>query len=106
MLVSWSKEENWDLSFRLIAIIEDSAAYKVALGFDKGDVSNPSSGGRKLSEQHRSIAQKLFLDQSDSRWSWNAQDLGQLKDVVRNRISTQVYFFYDNYCDGSQLVSA
>ena len=45
MLVSWSKEENWDLFFHLIAIIEDSVAYKVALGFDKGDISNPSSGG-------------------------------------------------------------
>ena len=88
MLVSWSKEENLDLSFCLIAIIEDSVAYKMALDFNKGDISNPSSGGKKLAEQHCSITQKLFLDQPDSRWSWNAQDLGQLKDIVHNRIGT------------------
>ena len=87
MFDSWSKEENWDLSFRLIAIIEDSVRYKVVFGFDKGDGNNPSSGGKKLGEQHRSIAQKLFLDQPDLHWSWKAEDLDQLKDVVHNHIN-------------------
>ena len=61
---------------------------------------------RVVAEQHRSIAQKLFLDQPDSHWSWNAQDLSQLKDVMRNHIGMWVNSFYDNYCDSSQLVSA
>jgi hypothetical protein len=71
----------------LIAIIEDSATFMVAFGFDKGNVSNPSSGGKKLSEQHWSIAQKLFIEQPDSCWSWKAEDVDQLKDVVHNCIN-------------------
>jgi hypothetical protein len=31
-------------------VIEDSATYKVALGFDKGNVGAVSSGGRKVIE--------------------------------------------------------
>jgi hypothetical protein len=39
ILHRWSKEENLDISFYLITIIEDSMTFKVAFGFDKGDVS-------------------------------------------------------------------
>jgi hypothetical protein len=87
ILHRWSKEENWDLSFCLIAITEDSLTFMVAFGFDKGNVNNPSSGGKKLSEQHQSVTQKLFIEQPDSHWSWKAEDVDQLKDVVHNHIN-------------------
>jgi hypothetical protein len=61
--------------------------YKVALGFDKGEGKNPSSGGKKVVEHHRAIARKLFIDTNDPCWSWEESDLDQLKDVIRNRIN-------------------
>lgn len=86
MFDSWSKKENWNLSFHMIAIIEESATFKAAFSFDKGDVNNPSSGGKKLGEQHHSVAQKLFLDQPDLCWSWKAEHMDKLKDTPGSEI--------------------
>lgn len=82
------KEENHDLSFKLISIIKDNATYKVALGFDKGEgKKNPSSGGKKVAEHYHDIGRELFIDNSDSHWSWEESDLEHLKDVICNWIS-------------------
>jgi hypothetical protein len=40
-------------------IIEDSATYKVALGFDKGNVGAVSTGGKKVIEQYQLPASSL-----------------------------------------------
>ena len=43
--------------------------YKVAFGFDKGDVESVPNGCKKVVEHHPSIARKLFVDDTDSEWT-------------------------------------
>lgn len=61
--------------------------YKVALGFDKGDVGAVSSGGKKVIEHHQSIARKLFINIQGSEWSNTAEDVKQLGESVKNRVT-------------------
>jgi hypothetical protein len=55
----WSTKVNHPLTNSLLGIIEDSATYKVAPGFDKGDVEAVSSGGKKVIEQYQMPASSL-----------------------------------------------
>jgi hypothetical protein len=67
-----------------LGIIEDSATYKVALGFDKGNVGAVSSGGKKVIEQYQSIARKLFIDVENSTWTGTKDNIRALGDSVKN----------------------
>lgn len=79
------------LSDSLLSIIEDSAIYKVALGFNKGDVGAVSSGGKKVIEHYQSIARKLFIDAEDAQWSNTKEDLKMLGESVKNRVTAYVF---------------
>lgn len=75
----------------LLGIIENSATYKVALGFDKGDVGAVSSGGKKVIEQYQSIARKLFIEVKNSVWSDTKDNMKSLGESVKNRVVSYVY---------------
>ena len=61
--------------------------WKVAFGFDKGNVGSVPSGGKKMKDHHRAIALKLFLDPEDPFGNFLHDDLEKLGDVVKNRIN-------------------
>jgi hypothetical protein len=84
----WSKKENHYITSELLTLIEDSAVYKVAFGFHKGDAGVVNSGGKKSKDHHLAIAQRLFIDSAE--FEWEADDLPQLSNVVKNRINVYV----------------
>jgi len=84
--IAWSKSENHALTDNLLTLIEDSAMYKVAFGFNKGDVGSVPTGGKKTVEHYRAIARALFVDSPDNPWT--EKDLPQLNNVVKNRINS------------------
>ena len=71
----------------LLTIIEDSAMYKVALGFDKEDVGAVSSGGKKLIEYYKSMVHKLFIKIEDSKWSNMKDNVRLLDEFVKNQVT-------------------
>ncbi len=71
-------------------MIEDNPTWKVAFGFDKGDVESVSTGGKKLKDHHRAIAMNLFLDPNIPYKDFTIADLLKLINVVKNRISMYV----------------
>ena len=85
---SWISLEHLPLSDTLLSIIEDSATYKTALGFDKGDVGSVPTGGKKVVDIYREIACKVFINQPGSKYT--EDDLEELKDIIRNRITAYV----------------
>jgi hypothetical protein len=82
---------NHHLTDVLLGIIEDSATYKVALGFDKGDVGAVSSGGKKVIEQYQSIARKLFIDVENATWSDTKDHVRSLGESVKNCVVAYVH---------------
>ena len=91
VLQSWAKPENHHLTDTLLTLIEDNATYKVAFGFDKGDVGSIPTGGKKLGEHHQSLACALFINEVNP--SWSEEDIPQLKDTVKNRILSYLLFY-------------
>lgn len=85
---SWTSAEHLPLSDTLLSIIEGSATYKTALGFNKGDVGSVSTGGKKIVDIYREIARKLLIDVPGSKFT--EDDLEVLKDIIRNRITAYV----------------
>lgn len=81
----WTKASFHHLSDKLLGLIEENDTYKVAFGFDKGDVGSVPTGGKKTIEHHCAIAHKLFLVPSET--AWTADDLIPLGMVVKNRVS-------------------
>jgi hypothetical protein len=61
--------------------------WKVAFGFDKGDVGSVPTGGKKIKDHYRAIAVKLFLDLEEPFRTFVHTDLEKLDDVVKNRIN-------------------
>ena len=78
----WTKPINMPLSDQLLTIIEDSTKYKVTFGFDKGDVTSINSSGKKTSDHHKSITQKLFINTEDSNYT--EDDIMELGGQVKN----------------------
>ena len=60
----------------------------MALGFDKGDVGSVPTGGKKVVDIYREIARKLFIDAPESKFT--EDELEELKDIIRNRITVYV----------------
>jgi hypothetical protein len=85
---SWTNPEHLPVSDTLLSIIEDSATYKTALGFDKGDVGLVRTGAKNLVNIYREIACKVFIDVPVSKYT--KDDLEELKDIIRNRITAYV----------------
>ena len=85
---SWISLEHLPLSNTLLSIIEDSATYKTALGFNKGDVGSVPTGGKKAVDIYCEIACKVFIDQPGSKYT--KDDLEELKDIIHNRITVYV----------------
>jgi len=81
----WTKTGFHHLSDELLGLIEENDTYKVAFGFDKGNVGSVPTGGKKTVEHHRAIARKLFLTPSET--TWTVDDLIPLGVVVKNRVS-------------------
>jgi len=73
------------LSDKLLRFIEENDTYRVAFGFDKGDVGSVPTRGKKTIEHHRAIARKLFLMPSET--ACTVDDLIPLGVVVKNRVS-------------------
>jgi chitinase len=60
----------------------------MALGFNKGDIGLVPTGGKKIVDIYREIARKLFIDMPEFKYM--KDDLEELKDIVRNRITAYV----------------
>ena len=84
--ISWAQKNHHDLTDTLLTIIEENATYKVAFGFDKGDVGSVPTGGKKVVDLHRSIARKMFIDIEDAKYT--EDDIEGLKDCIKNRIAS------------------
>jgi len=67
-----------------LGIIEDTATYKVALGFNKGDVSMVSNGSKKVIEHYQSITHNLFVEVEDPIWGDTDDDVKLLGESVKN----------------------
>jgi hypothetical protein len=85
---SWTHPDNHHLSDTLLTIIEGSAPYKVAFGFDKGNVTLVPTGGKKIIDHYRAIARKLFVYIVKSIYTEN--DVDDLLKLVKNRITGYV----------------
>ena len=72
----------------LLSIIEDSATYKTALSFDKGDIGSVPTGGKKVVDIYCEIARKVFIDQPGSKYT--KDDLEELKDIICNQMTAYV----------------
>ncbi|KIM76159.1 hypothetical protein PILCRDRAFT_91694 [Piloderma croceum F 1598] len=59
------------LTDNLLGLTKDNDVWKVAFGFNKGDVKLVNSGGKKIVEHHKSIAEKLFIMDSSGKWDGN-----------------------------------
>jgi len=73
------------LTDKLLGLIEENAMWKVAFGFNKGDVKLVNSGGKKIVEHHKSLAEKLFIVDPSGRWD-SKSDIKKLANTVKNRI--------------------
>jgi hypothetical protein len=82
---SWSKKDMHYLTDKLLGLIEENAMWKVAFGFNKGDVKLVNSGGKKIVEHHKSLAEKLFIVDPSGRWD-SKSDIKKLTNTVKNRI--------------------
>lgn len=78
------------LTDKLLTVIEDNPTWKVAFGFDKGDMELVPTGGKRLKDHHRTIAIRLFLDPEVPIKDFTHVDLPKLIDVVKNRINMYV----------------
>ena len=78
---------NHHLTDSLLSIIEDSVAYNVTLGFNKGDVGAVSIGRKKVIEQYQSITHKLFIEVKNSAWSDTKDDIKLLGESVKNCVT-------------------
>jgi hypothetical protein len=85
---SWTHPDNHHLSDTLLTIIEGSAPYKVAFGFDKGNVTLVPTGGKKTIDHYRAIARELFVDVVKSIYT--EDDVDDLLKLVKNRITGYV----------------
>jgi hypothetical protein len=77
--------DNHHLSDTLLSHIEASDTYKVAFGFNKGDVGSVPTGGKKIIDLHHEIARKIWIDVADPEYK--DDDMEQLKDLVKHRIT-------------------
>lgn len=62
--------------------------YKVAFGFDKGDIGAILTGRKKAIDHHCSIVCKIFVDPLDSEFT--EDDAEELKDLFKNWIAVYV----------------
>ncbi|KAJ7105922.1 hypothetical protein C8R44DRAFT_886369 [Mycena epipterygia] len=90
--VSWAKAEFHPLTDKLLTIIEDKASYKQAFGFNKGHSESVSTGGLRPIELYTQVAMRLFgldseNDDTDVILTYTTDDLPDLAQVVKNRIS-------------------
>ena len=61
--------------------------WKVAFGFDKGNIGSVPTGGKKIKDHYRAIAVKLFLDLEEPFGTFVHNDLEKLDNVIRNWIN-------------------
>jgi|SRR6267154_4056670 len=85
---SWTHPDNHHLSDTLLTIIEGSTPYKVAFGFDRGNVTLVPTGGKKIIDHYRAIACELFVDVAKSIYT--EDDVEDLLKLVKNRITGYV----------------
>jgi len=80
-----SVKANHSLSDSLLGLIEDNPVYKVAFGFDKGNIDSVPNGGKKVVEHYHSISWKLFIE--DPGLEWTEADIKKLGKSMMNWIS-------------------
>jgi hypothetical protein len=73
------------LTDKLLGLIEENSTWKVAFGFNKGDVKLVNSGGKKIIEHHKALAEKLFITDPSGKWD-EKLDIKKLTNAVKNRI--------------------
>ena len=73
------------LTDNLLGLIEENDIWKVAFGFNKGDVKLVNSGRKKIVEHHKSVA-KLFIIDSSGKWDGKS-DIKKLANTVKNHIN-------------------
>jgi hypothetical protein len=80
---SWSKKDMHYLTDKLLGLIDKNAIWKVEFGFNKGDIKLVNSGGKKIIEHHKVLAEKLFLADPSRRWDGKL-DIKKLANTVKN----------------------
>ena len=83
---SWSKKNMHYLTDNLLGLIEENDVWKVAFGFNKGDVKLVNSGGKKIIEHHKSVTEKLFIMDPAGKWDGKS-DIKKLANAMKNRIN-------------------
>ncbi|KAJ7575161.1 hypothetical protein C8J56DRAFT_901614 [Mycena floridula] len=89
VLVDWSKEENRPMMEHLLTVIEDSAAFRQAFGFECAD-NGPgnASSGRKMVSQYESLAKAVFHHALLPSAAWADVDIKSLGVSCKNHIRT------------------
>ena len=110
MVHRWSHPLHGPMTDRLLGEIEQSAARKVALGFDKGTAGSVNSHGKKVCDHYQEIAEAVFLADDISGWQaeymptaspiqFTRDDLPALATSVKSRVSRydQILIDIDEY---------
>ena len=73
------------LTDKLLGLIEENSTWKVAFGFNKGDIKLINSGGKKVVEHHKALAEKLFVMDPSGKWD-KKSDIKKLTNIVKIQI--------------------
>ncbi|KAJ7506345.1 hypothetical protein B0H11DRAFT_2327412 [Mycena galericulata] len=84
--VQWAKAPFHHLTDTLLTIIEGSARYKQAFGFDKGQSGPVDTGGKTLPDLCSDVAAKLLKVNEDES-DYTSASLPGLADVIKNRVN-------------------
>ncbi|KAJ7621659.1 hypothetical protein DFH06DRAFT_1143662 [Mycena polygramma] len=99
--VQWAKPAFHHLTDELLTIVEGSAHYKQAFGFDKGQTGRVDTGGKTIPDLCADIAIELFNvdgvapDGDESKYT--SDDLTGLSDVIKNRINSLKKAFSEHH---------
>jgi hypothetical protein len=82
----WAQEDTHHLTNKLFTLIKDNIIWKVAFGFDKGDIGHISTGGKKVKDHYDAIVIKLFLDHEEPFGAFTHDNIEKLDDVIKIRL--------------------
>ncbi|KAJ7598294.1 hypothetical protein C8J56DRAFT_1039140 [Mycena floridula] len=104
VLVDWSKEENWPMTECLLTVIEDSAAFHQAFGFERTD-NGPgnTSGGRKMVSQYESLTKAVFHHALSPLKTLYTQKKATMKETGHGLVTTG---HADELIAGSEISNA
>ncbi|KAG9311869.1 hypothetical protein JVU11DRAFT_8123 [Chiua virens] len=84
----WGKEEYFHKTDTLLTLIEESATWRTAFGFDLGGLNNttPTGKGKSLIQHCADIAITFFID-GEKGPEWKNEDIKLLRSLIKNCVN-------------------